>query len=211
MTLRGLFELGGADPRPPVPIEEVEPVSCDRPAVQHRGDELRLDQHGGPRDPRHRDEPAQGPVQHRRGRRGRRAPDGPRAPLGDQAGGVRPLRGDLALPHPRRRHPDQDGAGRQAGGGRPAARAQGLPVDREDPALDAGRRADQPAAAPRHLLDRGPRPADPRPQERQPARPGSTSSWSPRSASARSPRASARRTPTSCSSPATTAAPAPAR
>ncbi|GAA4402287.1 glutamate synthase large subunit [Fodinibacter luteus] len=27
MTLRGLFELGGADPRPPVPIEEVEPVS----------------------------------------------------------------------------------------------------------------------------------------------------------------------------------------
>ena len=42
------------------------------------------------------------------------------------------------------------------------------------------------AAAPRHLLDRGPRPADPRPQERQPARRGSTSSWSPRSASARS-------------------------
>ncbi len=27
MTLRGLFELGGAEPRPPVPIEEVEPVS----------------------------------------------------------------------------------------------------------------------------------------------------------------------------------------
>ncbi len=26
MTLRGLFTLGGADPRPPVPIEEVEPV-----------------------------------------------------------------------------------------------------------------------------------------------------------------------------------------
>ena len=26
MTLRGLFELGGADPRPPVPIDEVEPV-----------------------------------------------------------------------------------------------------------------------------------------------------------------------------------------
>jgi len=28
MTLRGLFELGGTDPRPPVPIEEVEPVSA---------------------------------------------------------------------------------------------------------------------------------------------------------------------------------------
>ena len=31
-----------------------------------------------------------------------------------------------------------------------------------------GRRADLAAAAPRHLLDRGPRPADPRPEERQP-------------------------------------------
>ena len=38
----------------------------------------------------------------------------------------------------------------------------------QDPALDAGRRPDQPAAAPRHLLDRGPGAADPRPQERQP-------------------------------------------
>ncbi|MDF2091856.1 glutamate synthase large subunit [Knoellia sp. 3-2P3] len=27
MTLRGLFELGGANPRPPVPLEEVEPAS----------------------------------------------------------------------------------------------------------------------------------------------------------------------------------------
>ena len=35
------------------------------------------------------------------------------------------------------------------------------------PALDAGRRPDQPAAAPRHLLDRGPQAAHPRPQERQ--------------------------------------------
>ena len=34
-----------------------------------------------------------------------------------------------------------------------------------------GRRPDQPAAAPRHLLDRGPRAADPRPQERQPVGP----------------------------------------
>ena len=34
-----------------------------------------------------------------------------------------------------------------------------------------GRRPHQPAAAPRHLLDRGPRRAHPRPQERQPPRP----------------------------------------
>ena len=52
MTLRGLFELGGADPRPPVPIEEVEPVSVDRQAVLHRRDVLRLDQPGGARDAR---------------------------------------------------------------------------------------------------------------------------------------------------------------
>ena len=38
----------------------------------------------------------------------------------------------------------------------------------EHPALDAGRRADLAAAAPRHLQHRGPGPADPRPQERQP-------------------------------------------
>ena len=35
-----------------------------------------------------------------------------------------------------------------------------------------GRRADQPAAAPRHLLDRGPQAADPRSQELQPGSPG---------------------------------------
>ncbi len=38
-------------------------------------------------------------------------------------------------------------------------------------ALDAGRRADLAAAAPRHLLDRGHRPADPRPEDGQPAGP----------------------------------------
>ena len=92
----------------------------------------------------------------------------PRAAQRDQAGRVRPLRRDQRVPHQRRRHPDQDGAGRQARRGRPAARPQGLPVDREDPALHAGRRPDLAAAAPRHLLDRGPRPADPRPEERQP-------------------------------------------
>jgi hypothetical protein len=47
---------------------------------------------------------------------------------------------------------------------------QGRSVHREDPLLDAGRRAHLTAAAPRHLLDRGPGPADPRPQELE--RPG---------------------------------------
>ncbi len=92
----------------------------------------------------------------------------PERALVDQAGRVGTLRRDVGVPHQRRRHPDQDGAGCQARRGRPAARPQGLPVGGEDPLLHAGRRPDQPAAAPRHLLDRGPGPADPRPQERQP-------------------------------------------
>ena len=66
--------------------------------------------------------------------------------------------------------PDQDGAGRQAGRGRPAARRQGLRVHRQAALLGAGRRPDLAAAAPRHLLDRGPGAADPRPEERRAAR-----------------------------------------
>ena len=89
----------------------------------------------------------------------------------DQAGRVRPVRRDRRVPHQRRRHPDQDGAGREARRGRPAARPQGLPVGRQDPLLHAGRGPHLAAAAPRHLLDRGSRAADPRPQERQPAGP----------------------------------------
>ena len=46
---------------------------------------------------------------------------------------------------------------------------QGVPVDRQDPALDARRRPHQPAAAPRHLFDRGHQAAHPRPEEREPA------------------------------------------
>ena len=42
------------------------------------------------------------------------------------------------------------------------------PLDRARAQRDARRRPDLAAAAPRHLLDRGPRAADPRPEERQP-------------------------------------------
>ena len=63
--------------------------------------------------------------------------------------------------------------GRQAGRGRSAAGQQGLPVDRQDPELHAGRRSHLAAAAPRHLLDRGHQAAHPRPQERQPVGPRS--------------------------------------
>ena len=75
----------------------------------------------------------------------------------------------------------------------------------------ARHRADLAAAAPRHLLDRGPQAADLRPARRQPRRDASRSSSPPRPASARSPSAASRPAPTTSSSPATTAAPAPPR
>ena len=143
----------------------------DRQAVLHRRHVLRLDLAGGARDARHRDEPDRRQVEHRRGRRGPR-PAVRRAALRGEAGRQRPVRRHQRVPRQRRRPADQDGAGRQAGRGRPAARSQGLSLDREDPALHARRRADLAAAAPRHLLDRGSHPADPRPQERQQPRAG---------------------------------------
>ena len=66
----------------------------DRQAVLDRRDVLRLDQPGGARDARDRDEPARRQVQHRRGRRGRRPAPRPGAAQRDQAGRVRPVRRD---------------------------------------------------------------------------------------------------------------------
>ena len=146
----------------------------DREAVLDRGDVARLDLARGARDARDRDEPDRRPLEHRRGRRGSCAlrPRRQRrlAPLGDQAGRVRPLRRQRVLPRERRRAPDQDGAGREARRGRPAAGPQGRRLHRERAADDAGRRADLAAAASRHLFDRGSEAADLRPPLRQPVR-----------------------------------------
>ena len=68
---------------------------------------------------------------------------------------------------------DQGRAGRQAGRGRAAAGLQGHRADRQAAPLHAGRHADQPAAASRHLFDRGSGAADLRPQADQPATPAS--------------------------------------
>ena len=76
--------------------------------------------------------------------------------------------------------------------------AQGVPVGGRGAALHARRRADLAAAAPRHLLDRGSRAADPRPEERQPAGPGAREAGVARTVSAPSPRVCPRRTPTWC-------------
>ena len=65
---------------------------------------------------------------------------------------------------------DQDGAGRQARRGRPAARPQGRRDHRPGALFDARRRPHLAAAASRHLLDRGSGAAHLRSEERQSAR-----------------------------------------
>ena len=94
-------------------------------------------------------------------------PNGDSQALGDQAGRVGPLRRHDLVPGQRRRAADQDGAGREARRRRRAARPEGRRHDRAHSLLDARRGPHQPAAASRHLFDRGPRAADPRSEERQ--------------------------------------------
>ena len=170
-TLRGLFDFRpGATP---IPLDEVEPVESDRAALRDRRDVLRLDQPGSARNAGHRDEPAGREVEHRRRRRRPGAVHARSqrrlAAQRDQAGGVGPVRRDERVPRQRRRSADQDGPGRQARRRRSVAGPQGVSVDRAGPPFHAGRHADLAAAASRHLLDRGSRAADLRPQERQPA------------------------------------------
>ena len=197
-TIRGLLEFkpGNADPD-----RRGRAGEGDRQALRHRRRVARLDQPRGARDAGDRDEPHRRPQQHGRGRRGLPPLHARRqrrlAQQRDQAGRLRPLRRDEQLPRPRDRPADQDGAGLQARRGRPAARPQGRRLHRLGAPHDARRRADLAAAAPRHLLDRGPGAADPRPQELATRPRASTSSSSPSSASARSPRASPRATATS--------------
>ncbi len=170
MTLRGLFRFAPSH-RHPVPLDEVEPIesivqrfntgamsygSISKEA--HETLAIAMNRLGGA-------------VEHGRGRRGRRPAARPRAAQPDQAGRLRPVRRDEHVPEPRGRHPDQDGAGREARRGRPAAAREDVPVDRPHPALDRGRRPHLAAAAPRHLLDRGPQAADLRPEARQPGGP----------------------------------------
>jgi hypothetical protein len=90
------------------------------------------------------------------------------APQRGQAGGIGALRRHERVPRERERPADQDGAGSEAWRGRPASRPQGVPLDREGTLRDPGCRPDLAAAAPRHLLDRGHRAADSRPEEREP-------------------------------------------
>ena len=164
----------------------------DRQALLHRRHVARFDLDRGAHGARDRDEPHRRQVQHRRGRRGPQAlcaGQGGREPavaprprarrsghpaagrrlaqIQDQAGRLGPLRRYRRISRLGRDAADQDRAGREAGRGRPAAGQEGLGVHRRAALLDARRRADLAAAAPRHLLDRGHRAADPRPEERE--------------------------------------------
>ncbi len=188
LTLRGLFEFRLAPA--PVPLAEVEPATeiVKRFATgamslgsisteAHTTLAIAMNRIGGKSNTGEGGEDARRypPIAQGRDaevpdseRRRRHSPEGRRfAALEDQAGRVGPLRRDRRVPRQRRPDPDQDGAGREARRGRPAARPQGVRVHRAAALLGAGRRAHLAAAAPRHLLDRGPGAADPRPQERQ--------------------------------------------
>ncbi len=122
--------------------------------------ELRLVLRGGPRVHGHRHEPHGRQVQHRRGRRGRGRALRDRAQLRHQAGSLRPVRRDQQVSGLRPGNPDQDGPGCQARRGRPAARRKRSTPGLPRPATPPPAWPDLSAAAPRHLLHRGPGPAD---------------------------------------------------
>ena len=143
----------------------------DRQALRHRRDVVRLDLARGAHHARHRHEPHRRQVQHRRRRRGIRplqaAAERRFDALGDQAGGLGPLRRHRRISRQLRHDADQDGAGRQARRRRPVARPQGRQDHRQGAPLDARRRPDLAAAASRHLFDRGSGAAHLRSEERQ--------------------------------------------
>ena len=158
MTLRGLFEFKPAGP--PVPLDEVEPakeivkrfatgaMSLGSISTEaHTTLAIAMNRIGGKsntgeggEDPRASrslkgGETLAGLIGKSRIERdiplaGRRF-----AALANQAGGLRPLRRHRRVSGQRRPDPDQDGAGRQARRGRPAARPQGLRVHRASCAI----------------------------------------------------------------------------
>ena len=191
LTLRGLFELKFA--HVPIPLEDVEPASeiVKRFATgamslgsisteAHTTLAVAMNRIGGKSNTGEGGEDARRYPLIKKGEtlRSRIDSDGRRhraegrrfAALEDQAGRLGALRRDRRIPGQRRPAADQDGAGRETRRRRPAARPQGLRIHRAAALRGARRRSHLAGAAPRHLLDRGPRAADPRPQERQPER-----------------------------------------
>ncbi len=143
----------------------------DRQALLDRRHVVRLDLARGAHHARDRHEPDRRQVEYRRGRRRSRplqaAAERRFDALGDQAGGVGPLRRHRRISRQFRHDADQDRAGRQARRRRPVARPQGRQDHRQGAPFDAGRRPHLAAAASRHLFDRGPGAAHLRSEERQ--------------------------------------------
>ena len=168
--------------RPPGPARDPDPVErggirpLDRAAVRGLGDERGCPVAGGPPGADDRDPAGRRRGEHRRGRRGPRLvrprPERRAARCADQAGRLGAVRRLSPVPRPRRPAGDQDRPGLEARRGRPAARPEGDRVHRRAPSRPAWAVADQPAAPPRHLLDRGPGPADRGPAGHQPGREG---------------------------------------
>ena len=172
-------------PPGPAPAAAGRPARPDRRGRAGRVDHgplldrrhvLRLHLGRGPRDPGHRHEPHRRPVQHRRGRRGPRALRARRqrrpAAQRRQAGGLGPLRGDgeYLVNADDLQIKISQGAKPGEGGQLPGHKV--YPWIARTRYSTPGRRADLAAAAPRHLLDRGHRPAHPRPEVGQPPGPG---------------------------------------
>ncbi len=179
--------------RAPSRIEAGRAGQRDRQALLHRRHVLRLHLPRGARDPRHRHEPHRRQVQHRRRRRGPRAPARPRqrrSAIKQVASGRFGVTSEYLANADDLQIKMAQGAKPGEGGQLPGHKV--YPWIAAHPALHPRRRPHLAAAAPRHLLHRGPRPAHPRPEERQPRAPASTSSSSPRSASAPSPPASSK-------------------
>ena len=172
-------------------VDDVEPADGHPPALLHRRHVARRALAGGARDHRRRHGAHPRPRELRGGRGGRRArrrhrrrrrrrplgavpaPAGARerrpGRLPDPPGRLRALRRHHGLPRRRRAARDQGRPGRQAGRGRRAARRQGHRVHRRAAPRRPRHHAHLAAAAPRHLLDRGPRRAHLRPAHGQPA------------------------------------------
>ena len=161
--------------RQPVPLDEVEPASEIVKRFKTGAMSLRLDQQGGPRDAGHRHEPP------------RRQVATPAKAARIPARFMPAAQRRLAATAPSSRWPPAASASPATTWPTPTscrsrwprapspARAASCPATRSirGSPSSATRRPgvglDLAAAAPRHLLDRGPRPADPRPEERQPA------------------------------------------
>ena len=143
ITIRSLFRLRGAEEDGAARAARGSRArGRDREALLDGRDVLRLDLARGAHDARHRHEPDRRQVEHRRGRRGSRplhaAAQRRQHALGDQAGRLGPLRRHRGVPRQLRHDADQDGAGRKARRGRPAARPQGRSRHRQGAPLDPG-------------------------------------------------------------------------